>query len=79
MFELDVYHRFALEANVPRIKAQRYLEHCLQNGIELTPEGWFDLTIQAGGDRDLAEKRHNDAVVRAWQRQDAQGGGGLQI
>ena len=70
--------KHALEANMPRLKAKEDIESAFREGRELTPESLFDLTMMAtggiptdlakgewvGGNRDLAEKRHNDAILK---------------
>lgn len=55
-----------LEGNVPFIKAKRLLEQARKGEIELTANGWFDLTLEVTGSREAAEKAHNDYIKRCY-------------
>lgn len=66
-FALSADELLGLAAHIDRIKAERVLEKAVLGEVRLTAEGWFDYTLRATGDRDLAEKAHN-AHVRACQR-----------
>ncbi len=83
MFDIPRWQRWALEASKPRIEAQETLAQALMQGIEYTPQSWFDQTMYAtggtpididkgeweGGDRDLAEKRMHMAIERKMNRE----------
>ena len=84
MFEpVPRWQRWALEAAKPRIEAQKAISDALLYGKEFTPGGWFDMTMYAtggnaidlekgdweGGDRELAEKRMQQAIERKMDRE----------
>lgn len=69
---------------MPRLSAKRRIVKAIEGEIGLSAEQWFDLTMLAtggtpigdltkaeweGGDRELAERRHNRALERAMDRQ----------
>lgn len=59
---------FILETNMPRLRAVAMLEDARAGKTPpLTAQGWYDLTLAAGGTRDEAEAAHN-AVIRAQWR-----------
>lgn len=63
-FGLSEDELLALEYHRPRLAAARDLERARRGELLLTAAGWFDLTLAATGDRDLAERAHNDYVRR---------------
>jgi hypothetical protein len=55
---------FAYDAAMPRLQAADMLEQARRGEISLNADSWFDLTLMVTGDRDAAEKAHNDYVKR---------------
>ena len=49
-----------LEAHRPRLQARRTREQIAASGQKIRPSVLYDLVLQETGDRDLAEKCHND-------------------
>lgn len=80
---LPRWQRWALEAAKPRIEAQLAIAEALSTGKEFTPAAWFDMTMYAtggnpidlkegtwdGGDRELAEKRMQQAISRQMDKE----------
>lgn len=58
---------------MPRLKAEGELEEARMGRVKLTPEGWFDLVLEATGDRREAERAHNDAVRETYREQRERG------
>lgn len=52
---------------MPRLEAEAQLKKAVMGEVALTPEGWFDLTLTATGDRRQAERAHNAAVKKTYR------------
>ena len=49
-------------ANIPRLEAKRMLDRAKMGDVNLTVDGWYDLTLLVTGDKELAEKAAKDHI-----------------
>lgn len=72
-FALTTEQLLALDAGIPRLRAQDVLDQARNGGVRLSPKGWYEATLAAGGTRDEAEEAHNRAVSEAMRRNESPG------
>lgn len=64
MIGMPAYKLEAYEGNMPRLQAREMLQQARKGEINLTADGWFDLTLMATGSQEQAERAHNDYIKR---------------
>lgn len=72
-FTLTTEQLLALDAGIPRLRAQDVLDKARSGEVRLSPKGWYEATLAAGGTRDEAEDAHNRAVSEAVKRNESPG------